>query len=336
MSDWIKLSSPEYDNVATAAMLEALAPGQLDPTAWCRAAETALAQFLNVPRDQVLLTSSCTAALHIATVMLSQHDGQVVEAPVFTWPSTYSHAQHRNLVDTDAGAWPIWSDREDVLRIVVSLWGRPIPARCLAAPGGPFILDAAHSFGYGLDLLAQGRVAAVCYSFGPQKEVPCVRGGAVVSPHITPAWRALAHSGTLDRYGVMERGWNYTMPEPFAAMLPRQLDLVEQRKALRRATMRSYISDPDIRSLSYVSPEDASGHLMVLEARDETERTRWAGNLLTNRIECGIHYQMPAWLPPAKFPTAWGLSRRVLSVPLHTHLTPTDVERVVKAIRSSL
>src|SRR5260370_40291226 len=65
--------------------------------------------------------------------------------------------------------------------------------------------------------------------------------------------------------------------------------------------------------------------------------------LLTNKIECGIHYPVPLHLQPAlrsygyrrgDFPLAEFVADTVLSLPMHPHLTDADVARVAEVIHA--
>ncbi len=340
MNDWIKLSDAEYSPGGVASLTGTMKPGLLAPELPIIRAEHELADRLGVDPAHVMLTNSCTAALSLAYHFLSQGGQLAVEAPVLTWPSSYSYAPNKNLVDTDAAGWPAWSDRSDVVRVVVSLWGRHPPVHVLQSAAGvrtaqelprsPVILDAAHYFGSGLDELAAGRVAAVAYSFGPAKEVPAVRGGALISPLINETWRAFANSGVIGRYGIYPLGGNYRMAEPFAALLIAQLTHFKAWKERREEILEYYAEHLDVPLLTH--PGEVSGHLAVIQAKSEDDRNRIVGRLLDNEIQYGVHYQVPAWMPAALVPKAWYLSRTIISLPCHTHLLTPDLERVVKAV----
>ncbi len=337
---WLKLSAPYYCDEGIDAVVEYLdtAPGNLTPEAPRAQFETELAAYLGVPAPWVLATNSCTAALSIACECLDQ--GRGIEAPALTWPATYAHARERVLVDASQGDPPApqWSEVPGRVRVAVALWGRraPLPPR----DRGPIIVDAAHAFGAHLDDLRERRVDAVCYSFGPLKEVPCSRGGALVSPHCADAmWRAAVDSGTRGRHAIYGWGGNYEMGEPECVLGLKQLAHPAAWAAQRRGVLRAYAANWSERGAAYngrllTLPDEASGHLCVALANTAQVRLQWMSALLASRIQCGIHYELPLWLPATQFPVAWEWSQRILSLPLHLGVTEEDVARVVALLAS--
>lgn len=338
MDKWLKLSSASYCKEGLDDMLLALAPGQMRPQQWQDDAERALAEVLGVDPAFVVLTGSGTAALTIAHYMLGNHGRMPVEAPVLTWPSTYSYARNVELRDVlaDCAHAVNWSDTPGRVRVPVALWGVEVPAgelsRCRER--GPVVYDCSHRFRGGLDALCAGAVNAVTYSFGPTKEVPACRGGAVVSPHVTPAWRAFRDSGTVGRDMVIPSGGNFEIAEPFAALLTEQLWHWEAAYATRQALLGEYsrfLVGP-VGAPRLLTQPGASGHLCVVKCESETERDVRIGRLRDGMIECGVHYPLPLWLVPVKFPGALELSSRLLSLPIHTHMGKDDVLRVVNTM----
>jgi len=332
----LKLSSADYPENAAELMAAALAPGQLDPESWQRDAEVKLAEFLGVDPMDVLLCGSGTAALTIAHHFLGDNGKLPVEAPALTWPSSYCYSPFVRLVDCPASHSPAWS-KDLLLRVPVALWGLPVNIGVLEVirPHGPVVYDCCHAFGKGLEELEDELVDAVVYSFGPTKQVPCVRGGAVVSPHINKWWRAYRDSGTLGRHFLMNRGGNFEIPEPFAALLSAQLDVpkVLREDRYRAALLEAYASAFDGKPLALLThPNYASGHLCVVLFPNEGARITAMGRLNQANVQYGLHYGLPAWLPLNLFPFAHDLSLRTLSLPCHLHMTQADALRVAETI----
>lgn len=340
MTDWLKLSAPLYCEEGIDAMAAYLedAPGNMDPEAPRALFEAAVAQYLGVPREWVLATNSGTAALTVACRAV----GGTVEAGALTWPATYAHGAKRRVVDVRADA-PVaqWTEESGTVRVPVALWGirAELPPR---APGNRVVVDAAHAFGQHIDDLRAGRADAVCYSFGPLKEVPCSRGGALVSLLCAqPTVRALADSGTVGRHGIVSRGFNLEMGEPEAVLGLCQLKYARAWWEARQALLRAYAaywsesgSGMAGRLLTRaVEPGEAaggaSGHVCVALADSPTVRMRWQAALLANRVQCGIHYETPLWAPATRFPCSWDWSQRILSLPLHLGMGEATVRRVV-------
>lgn len=312
----IKLLDPFYCKEGLEAMTRAMASGQPRPGAWTEEAQLAVAHTLGVPPDWVLLTNSCTAALSVAGRFLL---GEKPTFPAITWPATWCWAKEPYLVDVDLLGWP-----RAPVDIAVALWGRLPPVL------GP-ILDAAHAFGMGIETLRAGKLQAVCYSFGPTKEVPAVRGGCVVSPHIAPHWRNHIRVGTAGRYSTDRHGTNHEMAEPLAALLTQQLRYRQVWQARRRQLLSLY---QEALPCPLLTPPESSGHLCVVMAPDEETREAWRARLHAAGIETGIHYHLPLWIRPIDYPGASTLTRQILTLPLHLQMSPSDVDRVVGCLKA--
>jgi dTDP-4-amino-4,6-dideoxygalactose transaminase len=106
------------------------------------------------------------------------------------------------------------------------------------------ILDAAHNIlnpFYKPGLSAH----AVCYSFGPLKQITTGRGGAVVGPFVAADRRrveAYIHSGTVNHCGVYKRGRNLRMTEPAAALGLAQLRRLPEMQRTRKDILQMYES----------------------------------------------------------------------------------------------
>ena len=80
--------------------------------------------------------------------------------------------------------------------------------------------------------------------------------------------------------------------------------------------------------------------MVQVEARDRVVAAMQAAE-----IEVGIHYPVPVHLQPAfqelghgpgSFPVSEAAAGRILSLPMHPHLTPGDQERVVETLAGAL
>lgn len=321
--------SPEVPQIA--ADFFRLAGNETDPHHYARLAEDALSTKLGVPKNWVLLTNSCTAALHLAYLMIDS--SKPLETQAMTWPSTYSYAPVKYLVDVDWNGLPKWTDRTDVVRVVVSLWGRPVDCPLT----GLNIIDAAQAFGLGLDDLRSERAKAVCYSFGAVKEVTTGRGGALVSPYITDQLRAAADSGTLHRNPIVEMGWNYGMTELAAAILPEQLRMHTEHKRQRQRLLERYDQRLGGFYMDVMTrPSGCSGHVMVIRCLSDAIRYKIIGALLKEEIEVSVHYDVPCWMPLTDTPVAADLARRLVTLPLHTHMSEKSVNWVCDVVEKAV
>lgn len=144
-----------------------------------------------VPKGmQLVLTNSCTSAIHMVLTYLGVKPGDEIITTPMTCIAT-------NAAIVAMGAIPIWADvnpvtgnidPEDVERkrtrrtqaiIAVDWTGRPANYAALRMLGLPIIQDAAHG-----PILDRDGVYGdyICYSFGPIKHLCASDGGAVACP----------------------------------------------------------------------------------------------------------------------------------------------------------
>src|SRR5687767_749695 len=216
--------------------------------------------------------------------------GGVIAAPAITWPGSYCMARDVAFYDEE----PHWV-AENGLAVVVDLFGAGVklpPGRSTR-----YILDGAHNV---LDrghaqLLREGRVEAVVYSFGAVKQLSGIRGGMVVSPHIDDRWRAYRHYGVLhNRVPELREGGNFDMNEFSAALILAQLDEWKETQATSKSLLKRYQERlRGVRDLRVL--EGGSGHLIPVWT---PKRDLLRDALRFEGIETSVHYKLPAWLRP--------------------------------------
>ena len=211
---------------------------------------------------EVLLTSSCSAALDIALSALDLKPGDEVILPSYTYVST-ANAVIRQ------GAIPVWVDiRPDTLNLDERLVERAITARTRAllpvhyggSPAAMEVLmkiasehglkvveDAAAALGSTENGLPAGSMGHMgCFSFHETKNLGCGQGGALCLRDESYANAARIHrdrgtnrqdfrEGKVDRYTWVASGAAYSLSELAAAWLWGQLEHYESIAA-RRAT----------------------------------------------------------------------------------------------------
>lgn len=232
-----------------------------------------------------------------------------------TWPGTYAWCDSVQFCDLN----------DPAADISVDLWG-------IDAPHAP-IVDAAHNFlsARHVKAIRENTVAAVCYSFGPQKEVCSPAGGAVVfgtTDLAVEAREALAY-GTRGRTHI---GWgiNGLMTEPTAAMVAEHLSLHNQWKARRQRVLEEY--EHHLGGMLITKPGVASGHLCVIDCQTPEIRELYIRSLNKSpSVPYGRHYPV-SQEQRAKCPKAAELSDRVISLPCHRSMVAYDVRRVCARI----
>jgi len=243
----------------------------------------------------------------------------------------------------------------------VHLYGQLAPVEQLTAKlagsGVRVIEDAAQCQGatrHGRGAGAGGGLAAT--SFYPGKNLGAYGdAGAVVTddPAVAARVRALANHGGLDKYSHDLVGFNSRLDALQAVVLRAKLKRLAGWNEARRAAAARY--DELLAGVDgVVRPTTAAGnehvwHLYVIQVqspgRDRERRDALVARLNAEGIGAGVHYPTPLHRTPAfahlgyergAFPNAEGAAARIVSLPLHPHLTAAQQERVVLALRAAL
>ena len=226
------------------------------------------------------------------------------------------------------------------------------------------IEDAAHSFGgtvNGMPIGAQGDV--VCFSFDSIKNITCGEGGAVVSRDAGVIERVqdLRLLGvvrdTEKRYqgrrsfdfDVVEQGWRYHMSNINAAIGRVQLRKIQAFAATRRLLFERYTQKLDISVGQPITLdiETSVPHPFIFFLSDDSlkrvgSRTHLMEKMRTYDVETGLHYKpnhllslyrAPQQLP---LPVAEDLWQRMVTLPLHCHMTLQDVDTVCRVLHDCL
>lgn len=334
--------------------------GQLLQGPHLRAFEEQLAQLTG--RRHVVAVNSCTDALYFAFVALGIGAGDEVLVPDFSFAATASSVLRTGAVPVyvDIGdeyeldlahARELLSERTRAL-VFVDLYGRMGDAAAIeafAAEHGLLLVeDAAQSFGGVRDGRAAGSVgAASCFSFDPTKVVSAPgSGGALLTDDDEVAWTARtlrthgkAPSGEFERVGQ-----NAQMSEIVAAVLSIKLAREEEWLRARQAAARAYTGT--LRSLGAVAPAEPVDrehvfHKYVVRVAD---RDAVRAGLEQRGVKTLVHYPTPlSDLPFAAAAAKRGGGRRaarfageVLSLPVHAHLRPDEIERVCDALLETI
>lgn len=187
---------------------------------------------------------------------------------------------------------------------------------------------------------------AACFSFYPGKNLGAYGdGGAVVSPdedlirHI----RMLANHGRREKYIHDMVGVNSRLDGLQAAILRVKLRHLDEWNAARRRHAARYLDalrGSDL-GLPTVHPDsEPVWHLFVVRV---PERERLQTQLKAQGIETGVHYPLPAHQQPAyrhleiptgTLPVTEKAAAEVLSLPMYSELTESEVLRVAELVRS--
>jgi dTDP-4-amino-4,6-dideoxygalactose transaminase len=308
--------------------------------------------------------ASGTAALELTLAALGIGPGDEVVVPASTFFATAAAVK-------TVGATPVFVDvhpatllmTADGLRaalsprtaaaIVVHLYGQPADmdgiGAVAAAAGIAVIEDAAQAHGARWrGRRAGGLGHAGCFSFYPGKNLGAFGdAGAVVTDdaQLVDAIRSLANHGrtTGSHYAHERIGGNHRLDALQAAILSVKLRRLDAWNAARERAVRWYrtaLRDLPVQPIEVVAAASSSNHLFVIQ----TPRRAELRQMLAERgVATGIHYPIPCHKQPAldrgaapRLPVAERAAERVLSLPLHPHLTEAELAEVVAALAGSL
>lgn len=293
--------------------------------------EARLAELADVDPACVVATDTCTNALAAAGHVLFGRGPVFVHVCPLTYAGTYSWVTPD---DREGEGGVSWVDCHEnglpvgPVDVSVELWG-------LSDVAGAPIVDAAHRFRpEEVQRHFRAGTKAVCWSFGPMKEVPGVRGGAVVFKDEAAVGhaRAFLNNGIVKGCPRGAPGRKGLMPNADAAFLETQLRAApkwgERRQAVLSWYDRFFPAGPGPVATLMTRPGAASGHLCVLRFANRERRDAVRHDLERTSIDTSIHYPVPDYAPEG----TKALSDRILSVPCHPEMRFHDVNRISNLI----
>lgn len=364
----------QHDEIAddlTRSWARVLASGAFIGGPEVRAFEAEFAHFCG--RVACVGVGNGTDAVEIALRGLGIGAGHEVVVPVNTFVATAEAVVRCGarpvFVDCDADTLLI--DPEQAAAAVgprtravigVDLYGQIAPFDALAEVVRPasrvpveFVEDAAQSqgatrFGTGIG----AGVAAAATSFYPGKNLGAYGdAGGIVTDDVRLAerMRQIANHGGSQRYEHRVLGLNSRLDAVQAGVLRLKLERLAGWNAARRAAADRYDGllaragvTPGVERVATAPGNEHVWHLYVVRV-PEAVRDRVLARFEADGIGTGIHYPTPIHLTPAfgwwggspgDFPVAETSCRRIVSLPMHPHLTADDQERVVAVLAAAL
>ena len=268
-----------------------------------------------------LACTSCTAALHMATLALGLGPGDEVVVPAFTWVTSAHAAEYVGasvvFADIDLSTYNI--DPTSLAAVItprtkaviaVHLFGLSAPMdeiRALCVPRGIRIIeDAACALGTSYKGRRVGGLGDIgCFSFHPRKVVTTGEGGMVTTndDHLADLVRSLRNHGStglpdpaVEPHGpwtmatFSRLGFNYRLSDIQAA-----IGLAQMAKAERLLVNRRFLADRYTRLLSGINAlalpvgGDVAGHTYqsyVVRLQDGDRKRRNA--LMQHLHDAGI------------------------------------------------
>lgn len=236
--------------------------------------------------------------------------------------------------------------------IVVHLYGRAADMAALSeictSQGIELVEDCAqaHLSQYaGQPVGTFGRYAA--WSFYPTKNLGAIGdAGAITSndSDFLSSAQQFRNYGQSDRYHHVVAGQNSRLDELHAAILSVRLSYLESWTNSRRNIAARYwdgINNPKIRLL--LRPADPTQHVNHLFVVCVAYREHFMQHLAKHHIQSLIHYPVPAHkqeaigfhkISPQGLQFSLSHSQTCVSLPIHPHMTGSEIQRVITACNS--
>jgi perosamine synthetase len=370
MNRTVALGAPTVGQEELDAIREVFESGWLSGAGpSCLAFEAEFADVAGVPN--VLSTSNCGSALHLAQLVLGIKPGDEVIVGDYTFPATGHSVMW-------AGATPVFVDvRPDIWSIdpaqieaaitprtvgiiAVDPFGQPADydeIRAIADRHGLWLIeDAACATGATYKGRKVGSLADVtAYSFHGRKGITSGEGGALASPDA----ELVARARKLHTYGIApaitregmatlpvpafdELGYNYRLSDVQAAIMRVQVRRLPELLASRNRAAKQYgelLGDVEQIGLP-VALEDRTHpwQSYVITVGAELDRGSVAVALRAAGVGCNFgtyasHLQ-PLYGEQRPLPTSADHFARHIAIPMHANLTEDDVAYVADVVRS--
>lgn len=285
-------------------------------------------------------------------------DGDEVIVPANTYIATILAITESNLtpilVEPDILTYNI--DPSKIERFITSrtkamlpvhLYGRLCPMDELSMLARKYNLklidDAAQAHGA---IYRGKKVGGLCdataFSFYPTKNLGALGdAGAVTTNDIVLAntIRALSNYGSIKKYENIFKGENSRLDEMQAAVLSVKLKYLDEDTLKRQKIAKFYLAHINNKNIILPSIdvlEEHAFHLFVIRCK---ERTRLIQHLSDNGVDTQIHYPVPPHKQKAykewnnlSYPITELIHEEVLSLPLHTQLSFSDIEFICTQI----
>ena len=321
----IRFNVPDYSGSELACLQESLSGGGSTSSNGQFSQKAVQILQAETGAAEVLLTTSCTAALELSAMLLDLEPGDTVIVPSFTFTSSalafvrqgarilFCDIEPRTLGPDPASVAALLDDSVKAV-VVVHYAGIACDIEGIREvlkdrPDVAIVEDNAHGlFGRwrGEPLGTLGRFATL--SFHDTKNVICGEGGALVVDDAADVDRAWVHYdkgtdrqafflGQVDKYSWRDNGSSFGLADPLAAILLAQLERRESIQAKRREVHERYaaVLAPYADELGLGLPEVPDGaepayHLFHVLLPDASMRRGVMGDLKAKGIQTAFHY----------------------------------------------
>ncbi|MFH8250741.1 DegT/DnrJ/EryC1/StrS family aminotransferase [Microbacterium sp. B2969] len=369
MTTSVALGAPTVGQEELDAIREVFESGWLSGAGpSCLAFEREFAAVVGV--DNVLSTSNCGSALHLAQLALGVKPGDEVIVGDYTFPATGHSVLWSGatpvFVDVRPDTWSIDTalieaaiTPRTVGIIAVDPFGQPADydeINAIARKHGLWVIeDAACATGATYKGRPVGSLADMtAYSFHGRKGITSGEGGALASADA----ERIAHARKLHTYGIApaisregaadlpvpsfdELGYNYRLSDVQAAIMRVQLKRLPDLLAARDRIAASYAAHlgdlEEVQLPTALADRTHPWQSYVVTVAPELDRGSVAMALRAAGVGCNFgtyasHLQ-PLYGPQPDLPVSADIFARHIAIPMHANLTEDDVAFVADHLR---
>jgi len=350
-----------------ALVLEVVRSGTIAQGPVVRRLEEGFAEMIGA--RHVVAVNNGTTALVAALQVLDLRPGDEVVTSPFTFAATLNAILEAGatarFADIGADDFAIRADTIEPLvgertaaLLPVHLYGQCAPMAGIAGVAERHDLavveDAAQAHGAAVAGRSAGTWGTGCFSLYATKNLTSGEGGLISTDDdaTADALRVLRNQGMRERYRYEVPGHNYRMTDLQAAVCVPQLAgydaQVERRRQHARALSAGLAGIDGLRTPVELPGRRHVWHQYTVLVDDACRlgRDELVEELTRRGIGCGVYYPAVAFdhrcyldhprVVADEVPVARAVAARCLSLPVHAHLTGTDVERIVDAVRDAV
>jgi len=323
--------------------------------------------------NHTVALNSATSSLHLAMKLIDLKEGDEVITTPLTFVSTNHAILYERGVPVFADVQPdtLNIDPEDIKRkitektkaiVCVHFAGYPCDLdeihEIARAYNLVVIEDCAHAAGAEYKGKKIGSYSSInCFSFHAVKNLPMGDGGAVTTnnefydarlrklrwlgidkdTYVRTDNKDLTSQAYAWKYNVDEVGYKYHMNDISAAIGIEELKRLDKNNQKRRSLAAVYKEGlknvKGIELLEYKDDRVTSQHICCVKA---DKRNHLVDHLKSNDINPGVHYLRNDLYPmykEANLPNLESVHDKLISLPLHLHLSDQDIKTVVEVIK---
>jgi len=303
----VEFLKPDIRESDIRQMVKSIKTGWLVRGPYTREFEEELGRHLG---NSAMVTSSCTASLHMALVLAGVKEGDEVITTPMSWVATSNVVLYQGAkpvfadIDPKTGIIDINEVKKKITKktkavVLVHLYGQMADMKAFSKLGVPIIEDSAHALEAERDGIKPGRLGfAACFSFHAAKNITSGQGGAIVTKDIDRC-HLLVRDGVRninDKRVMIDFGYKYDLTDFQAALLIGQLKRVKQTHAKRVEVFKRY-QDAFAGKIAFPDSTGTHASHMFVVLVDPARRDSIRASLAAKGIQTSIHYT-PIHLEP--------------------------------------